>query len=592
MIDTDAFVRSSPYKLSHGETSDKFNLTNTTSDLLKFQLQEQYRTTLNDLKTNDANTTINSTVDGESSFAHSQVLQDSFNNVLQTQIEAGEIHLSNSTGNLSSASTTTSTCVGDYSNNPLGGGVGDDNEEDEDRDNLDSFISTKSNKPNYLNLKILIENSIFDSTRIKSSILDFYALNELKAAIENKQELQNYLLSKISTAQSFNKMIVLESNVDSNLLIKIIKTQSSLQSQLIEISTELEKLKEKLSNHYFSCLSLGYIEDIRVSRNLQSTSTIQQSPLNSPGKIPSNSSSPQFSLQLQQNFDSLIAHIASVAAQRNISLPHPPYTETPGSKISWIQSCIDSILSNTKPGQDGDNLHDELVSTTKKNLSVDFIKSNSTSPLRSLGPDKVVYEYKTALNDLRFSYEYLSKEYEMSKISSDKMIHDYRKKINDLQKKLQSTAELMTPPRTTSMGSDSDSLENKDKEITRLRKELNLLKIEKIGKPYNSNHNVSMTSFVSSPNLEFNHSAVISPITGESLNIPDSTTLVDGDDDNASVNSHGRPSSSGYSNGILRKEFRKIVSDIQDQYEMELAEERVRRRKLEEELEKENKVLR
>lgn len=590
MIDTDAFVRSSPYKLTHGETSDKFNLNNTTSDLLKFQLQEQYRTTLNDLKNNhDANTTINSTVDGESSFLHSQSMQDFFNNVLQTQIEAGEIRLSSSTGNLSTTSTTTSTYVGD-DNNPLvravGSGIsGDDVDEDED-DNLDSFISTKSNKPNYLNLKILIENSIFDSAKIKSSILDFHALNELKLAIENKQELQQYLLSKITTARSMNDLVVSE-HTDNSLLVTIIKTQSSLQSQLIETSTELEKLKEKLFNHYFSCLSLGYIEDIRVARNLHSTSTFQQSPLNSPGKIPNNSTSPRFSLQLYQNFDSLIAHIASVAAQRNITLPQPPLLETGESKVTWIQLCIDSILSNTKPIEvpDGEYPQDQSSSSSKKYLDVDIVKSNSSSPMRSLGPDKIVSEYKTALNDLKFSYEYLAKEYEMSKISSDKVIHDYRKKITELEQQLQSKTDLMTPPETASFGSDSDSLENKDKEISRLRKELNMLKIDKLGKSYTSHHNASTSSFLSSPNLDFTHSA-ISPITGESLNIPDSSILMDADEDNTSINSHGRPSSSGYSNGILRKEFKKIVSDIQDQYELELAEERVRRRKLEEELEK------
>ena len=29
--------------------------------------------------------------------------------------------------------------------------------------------------------------------------------------------------------------------------------------------------------------------------------------------------------------------------------------------------------------------------------------------MRSLGPDKIVSEYKTALNDLKFSYEYLQR---------------------------------------------------------------------------------------------------------------------------------------------------------------------------------------
>ncbi|KAL6453237.1 hypothetical protein SBY92_004804 [Candida maltosa Xu316] len=595
MIDTEVFV-------AHGETSDKFNLNNTTSDLLKFQLQEQYR---NSLKTsqegshNTTTTTTDSNTTYDDSFLQSQQFQDSFNSHLQSQLETGEIHLSNSTGTYSSTSTSTSTStyIDDQPNgsHPIDNTGIDDDDDDDDDDNLDSFISTTSHKPNYLNLKILIENSIFDSNKIKSSILDFSSLNELKNNIENKTELHKYLLSKIAMAQNFNKLVISnEEHVDTNLLIKIIKTQSTLQTQLIETTNELETLKEKLSNHYFSCLSLGYIEDIRVSKNMNSTSTLQQSPLNSPGKIlNSGFSSPtrQQHQQQQHNFDSVIAHVANVAVQRNITLPQPPTTESTDSKIYWLQQCIDSILSNTKPEEDQDK-EDVLTGSGYELLNN---KISPISPMRSSSPDKMIYEYKTALNDLRFSYEYLAKEYELSRNSSNKLIHDYRKKINTLEKDLLSknNNELITPPASSSSSASaaingSDTLENKDKEISRLRKELNLIKIDKLGKPYNTHHNSSSTSFLASPNMDSMNHLSVSPITGESLNIPESSILTEvEDEDNTSVNSHGRPvSTSGFSNGILRKEFKKIVSDIQDQYEMELAEERMRRRKLEEELNK------
>lgn len=49
MIDTEAFVRNSPFKLTHNDSSDRYNLNNTTPDLLKFQLQEQYRSTMSEL---------------------------------------------------------------------------------------------------------------------------------------------------------------------------------------------------------------------------------------------------------------------------------------------------------------------------------------------------------------------------------------------------------------------------------------------------------------------------------------------------------------------------------------------------------------
>ncbi|CAX45325.1 conserved hypothetical protein [Candida dubliniensis CD36] len=601
MIDTEAFVRNSPFKLTHSDSSDRYNLNNTTPDLLKFQLQEQYRSTMSELHKDTLDATKDHLDENNTNmnFSNGQALQDSFSNHLQSQLDSDAIHLSTSTGNLSIYSTTTSTYVEDeteqeQNQNKMG---------ENDENNLDSFISSQLNKPNYLNLKILIENSIFDTNKItQNSILPLTEVRILKSAIDEKQDLQQYLLSKIAISQSFfNDVVSQDQEIEKELLIKIMKTQSSLQTKLISTTTELESLKEKLANHNISCLVLGYIEDVKASKNLSANTTLNQSPINSPGKIPNNrdSISPNkyhFSnrnsqTENMQHLDSLFAHIASVAAQRNIPLPSPPATDGFDAKIAWVQQCIDSILSE-------ENI--EVNAKQTKEISRSASKSSK--------------EYKTALNDLRFSYEYLSKEYEHSRDASNKLIHDYRKKISQLERDLKTrstnTDELMSPPPTTtgSFGSTKsgtsisyDLIESKDKEICRLRKELNLLKIDKLGKPYGNNHNNNSTSsFLQSPNLDSHHQqnayTSVSPITGEFLNIPELSSPNEEEEENATINSHSsnngnkRPVSiSGFSNGILRKEFKKIVSDIQDQYEMELAEERLRRRKLQEQLDQSGK---
>ena len=76
------------------------------------------------------------------------------------------------------------------------------------------------------------------------------------------------MLSKIAISQSFfNDVIVSQDqDIEKELLIKLMKTQSSLQSKLISTTTELESLKEKLANHNISCLVLGYIEDVKASK--------------------------------------------------------------------------------------------------------------------------------------------------------------------------------------------------------------------------------------------------------------------------------------------------------------------------------------
>ena len=195
MIDTEAFVRNSPFKLTHNDSSDRYNLNNTTPDLLKFQLQEQYRSTMSELHKDALDTTKHHLDDNDNdnttttnmNFSNGQTLQDSFSNHLQSQLDSDAIHLSTSTGNLSIYSTTTSTYVEDETDQNQNKLLG----ENDDANNLDSFISSQLNKPNYLNLKILIENSIFDTNKItQTSILPLNEVRILKQVIDEKQDLQ------------------------------------------------------------------------------------------------------------------------------------------------------------------------------------------------------------------------------------------------------------------------------------------------------------------------------------------------------------------------------------------------------------------
>ena len=228
MIDTEAFVRNSPFKLTHNDSSDRYNLNNTTPDLLKFQLQEQYRSTMSELHKDALDTTKHHLDDNDNdnttttnmNFSNGQTLQDSFSNHLQSQLDSDAIHLSTSTGNLSIYSTTTSTYVEDETDQNQNKLLG----ENDDANNLDSFISSQLNKPNYLNLKILIENSIFDTNKItQTSILPLNEVRILKQVIDEKQDLQQYLLSKIAISQSFfNDVIVSQDqDIEKELLIKL-----------------------------------------------------------------------------------------------------------------------------------------------------------------------------------------------------------------------------------------------------------------------------------------------------------------------------------------------------------------------------------
>ncbi|ODV81362.1 uncharacterized protein CANTADRAFT_45261 [Suhomyces tanzawaensis NRRL Y-17324] len=552
MIDADLFIKNSPFRITHNDSASSYNLANTTPDLLKFQLQEQYRNKLNELKS-DAPA-------GEFNLLNMQFMEDSFNLHLQSNLDRGHITLTESLPSLTDALV-----------------------DDDDDDEMDSFILSNSSKPNYLNLKVLIENSILDTSKInKDSILSLAALRSLKLVIEQKKELHQYLVSKITISQQFISSIILKQpeheELDAALLLKILKLNTALQDQLLSTNSELEALSIKLNNHNLACLVLGYVEDVRLSSSnkdlgsLSKGNTQISSPFGSPRRATSSTSprKPVSSDSVLKSFDSLFSHIASIAAQRNIPLPTPPspsrsQPDTIHARTLWAQSCIDAVLNSD--------------STKQPVKEVSFLNDSSffssTSPLRgNLNPaEKQLAEYKTALNDMRFSHQYLTKEYEISRESSMKLIQEYRKRIAQLEKELNSAK----GPSSTSLSSSGshEDLAGKDKEIFRLRKELNILKIDRIGTKSNngSSSQLLLTSprmaqgSYDSPILSTSNTFNISPVTGDLLTPSDA-------------------SSSGMSNGILRKEFRKIVSDIQDQHEVELSEERIQRRNLQLEIEK------
>ncbi|CCG21574.1 hypothetical protein CORT_0A11890 [Candida orthopsilosis Co 90-125] len=536
MIDTQVFNHESPFKQTHNDSANSYNLTNTTPDLVKFQLQEQYRSSLNVATEANAH-------DLPSSSQNAYPFQDPFNHHLQ----ASSVLYPSLINIPSLSSTPTST-------------------DDDEADNISIDAFLQSSKPNYMNLKVLIENAAFDSTQLaKESILPLNEVQKLKHIVEEKVELQQYLLSKIALSQQFINEVVYKEDVESETLLRVIKTVSSLQSQLISNNKELDDARQKVNNHNLSCMLLGYIEDVKRSRfedegpNTQSYSEDQagkpsSSVTSSPAK--QHRTSPKL-------YESLSAYIANIAAQRNVTLAPPPTDDVVEIKINWLQECIDAILLKPVASQSTDDT--SLIGNNS-------MLEKSFTTLSSSDVNKTLSEYKTALTDLKFSYQYLAKEYELSRISSSKLIQDYRKKIDKLEKDRGiADSESCRSSMSGSMSpSYSTSIDNKNKEITKLRKELNLLKVDNIG--------VSKRSSAAT-SLKYNSGDFSSTTTGKNSGTSDE------DDVTSQISSiasrGGTTSASGVSNSILRSEFKKIVSEMQDFYEQELAEERMLRKRLE-----------
>lgn len=516
MLDPDSFMKNSPYQLKH---TDNYNLANTTHELLKFQLLEQAR--------NES---------GSEQPVLSLLLDGFEGNILQH-------------GNLSKLEK-------------------DDAEtrSDESFDDSDlSGISTPSSNistplkavadrdpRSYLNLKVLIENSVFDTSKMsQKAVIPLHKVKKLKQQIADKQEHKDYLTERISISSQFcstllSKADTSEDELDPKILLKILKQSVNLQLELMAVSQELETLTTKLNSHNMACLVLGYVEDIKMSA-LSAGSQFSD---------PSSRADTTKDAELQQAIDVLFSHVASLAAQKNIPLPECSLDKEQDSlqaRLLWTTQCIDAIaqqpaIADGSTSESYDPVVDNSVVKDHSFLSAspyDAYKKNSSSS------NKTISEYKLALNDLRFSHQYFMKEYEYLKENSLKTILDYRRKNGILEKEIN----LLKNGSSSSLASSSsrDILESKDKEIAQLRREINAYKIEFLG---NKSPRFSVNGALPTPE----------------------------DNDNETFSPSLKPLGSSMSTAILRKEFKKIVADMQDQYEIELNEERYKRRDLEEKL--------
>lgn len=480
MIEPEAFLKTSPF---NGDTN--YNLSNTTPDLLKFQLQQEHKNRLEMLETQG----------GE--FAYNEdFLNSSFNNHLQLKLDEGDILIEELP---SLISTPTS-----------------------ESDKSETLVDNRM--LNYLNLKVLIENSVFEISKItKKLIVSLDSIKRIKSLIDEKTELKNYYSSKLSISQQFISNVVNE-DVDPSILIKIVKSNNLLNNKIIELSEEIGDLSMKLNNHNLSCLLLGYVEDIKISNNLS---------------LSSGNASPNYKIV----FDKFISYIVSLSVKKNITLPPPTSdNESIEAKFDWIKECVDILVSSNSntPLSSADfdqNLPKSSIpsASTRENSPrnmADVTDMNNTSLLNessifSMNPSnaadfRIINDYKTALNDLRFSHQYLIKEFEYSRENSLKIIQDYRKRVSSLEAEVE---KYKLGQSNKSINEITD--EAKDKEIAKLKSQLALLKIDKLGE--------------------------------------------EGEDEDRKKS---------MSNAILRKEFKKIVSDIQDQYEIELGHERILRQEL------------
>lgn len=369
--------------------------------------------------------------------------------------------------------------------------------------------SEKSFSTNYLNLKVMIENAVFDSLDLgPHAVVLWKRLQRLKAEIADLKEKQLYVRQRLEVSSQFCSSFIfnrLVKEVDQELAYNLLRQNSGLHTEYFGVSDALEREELTLRNHNLACLMMGYVEDVKKGASTESARAL--------GDV----------------VDSIFAHLAAVAAHRHIELPQPLEGDVHSleARVTWAQQCIDALAagppSPPKLAATADTsvlLHQDSVLRDHSFLSA--------TPYKEQSSEKVISEYRMALNDLRFSHEYFMKEYEYLKENSLKTILEYRRKNAALEKELLLGRDVVL----------RDLLDSKEKEISRLKRELLALKVDTLGNKR------------------------LSDLHEKDQLVPPTST----------------------SNAILRKEFKVIVLEMQSQYEVELGEERLQRRRLEEKL--------
>lgn len=523
MLDHDSFMKSSPFQLALG---DHYNLSNTTPELLKFLLQEQSRAPP----------------------ALAPLLMDAaFNSHLQAVIDNQNVSIDDDTDE-----------IDEYDEFLRNGVSGASTPSSEISEPLKAV--TEGSQTNYMNLKVLIENSVFETSKMSlKSVLSLHKAKQLKQLIADKKEHKEYLEQRIAISNQFcstllNSPDANTSEMDSNLLLKIFKQNIDLQQQLMNISADLDQLSQKLTNHNLACLVLGYIKDVELSNsssglNLASSATKDAS----------------VDAATQQSFESLFAHIASLAVQKNVPLPDHSLDldNTFQGKIAWAQSCINALVNTPSHGLSAPSTANSAQTRAADNSATEIDSVLNDQSILSAPPydaldkdtlDKMIYEYKIALKDLRFTHQFFMKDYEYLKETSLKTIQEYRRKNAALEKEV---SRYRNGSSIFLNDISRDSLDAKDKEIAKLRRDINLLKVELFGSKSPRNSTIISSGSISA-DAESDGSLTVKP--------------------------QKLYATSSMSNAILRKEFKKLVSDMQDRYEVELGEERLKRRQLEEKL--------
>ncbi|ODV86246.1 hypothetical protein CANARDRAFT_27499 [[Candida] arabinofermentans NRRL YB-2248] len=393
----------------------------------------------------------------------------------------------------------------------------------QNRNNLLFSFSDKFDQLDADTLRLLLERSMTDYH------------------VDNKN--QNLKILQIDEYDELRKTILELKSRKTTILNGLRKGLKSVD-ELIEVDSKLSTFEKQLNDHYILTSQLGYIQDIELSASSSTSSRLNKDIASS---------------EIERSLDDLVSTVMSLSIQSGVQLPNPD-PATMGNlhgRIDWCSNCISSLVEGVRNGSSP--THSQPASATVER----FVDAGEKKKDEN---EKV--DLKTALHDLQFAHNYLTRQYEDER-------DQYSHQLSQLRLQLEESKELLNESNMELSRSTNQTINlqmkitelqsellKKDQAALRLIQENNLLKVDHLGQqPTSSAKSNSSDSPPTTPRTSFGSPEAYST-TGKSSNIPTS------------------PTRNNVSASILRMEFKKLVNSINSRFEKELEVQRAEKERL------------
>ncbi|KAH3682873.1 hypothetical protein WICPIJ_006155 [Wickerhamomyces pijperi] len=475
----------------------------------------------------------------------------------------------------------------------------------------------------HLKIKFLCEFALSQIPR-DVQLLPFEELIFIKKKLQQQREIKEEIESQVQgNAKLINNILSKDGAVneeDLMMLRGLTTTNEQLLIKLGDVSNDMQKREKTIESQYLLALKVAYFEDLDLEngvdmfsvreRTMNDSTVIHTNNINNNTSI-NNATPGSNGVARDVQTEQLLSYIVSLVVQRNIPLPVPD-DHAADSQNKWAKDCVDALLNASEVSSDGKKL---LPSPTGS-------ISKDSAQLKLEHDHK---ELKTAMSDLQFAHQFLTRQFEEERTLNNQVIQNHLKKQKSLENKLAENIIILEKSTQKSILIEHEKnilesqLSDRIKEIQSLQRQLSDLKLSTLGIPSSTNSSspysqtnsarglqspdqTHLTSFNTTVNQDYPSSA--SPVTGISINLEPSHNL----SRNGSIshpphtpilhqssNNHlNTPTSNSSSaNGstthggertsvsLMRNEFKRMYKDLQTQHEELLTREVDERKRLE-----------